>query len=199
MGFARRRPRHGRRPLYRAGERPEHGLQRLAVGGRGRLDRLSAAGDALPRRARASRTRRRAARSAARVRTKSRPPIEPLIDKAAKAARDRSRRDSPRQRARQRGEDRLDAGRRHERLSEGCARSRRRAVQLGRARARAAVNATARRCVPSASARRFTPPAVTVSTASCASRPTASSTSIPASATSARTRTPPRRASRPKC
>ena len=59
--------------------------------------------------------------------------VEPLIDKAAQAARARSRRDSAHQRARQRGEDRLDAGRRDERLSEGCARSRRRAVRLGRA------------------------------------------------------------------
>ena len=67
--------------------------------------------------------------------------VEPLIDKAAQAARPRPRRDPAHQRARQRGEDRLDAGRRDERLSKGCARSRRASSSIGASGKRAAASA----------------------------------------------------------
>ena len=125
--------------------------------------------------------------------------IEPIIDKAARQLgldRVEIRRD---QRARQHGQDRRDAGRPHERVSARGARAGRGEVRLGRA---ARAQRPAQRHEGDRRRRRHrvsTPRAATASTASCGSRRTASSTSIRASAISARTRTRRRRASRPKC
>ena len=96
-----RRPRAGRRPLYSAGERPQHGFQRLRVRGRGRLARLSAAGNAVPRRARAHEYA--AARPAARARPESDRHGDRAADRqSGETAWARSRGYSPPQRARQR-------------------------------------------------------------------------------------------------
>ena len=79
-------------------------------------------------------------------------------------------------------------------LEKGAAR-----VRLETRRSAAAARRRARRSSASASDRRSIRPASPASTASCASRPTARCTSTPASAISARTRTPAHRASPPRC